>query len=114
MEIFYYTLGVLSVLIVIGIFGIVKVWNRISEIEFSANDMEDYIGDTADDFSDELEKLHSHFEREIERLEKNFGEESEELGRIIDSRLDKFDNHLNQKLKHLEGTIATLIVKDNR
>ena len=114
MEIFYYTLGILSVLIVIGIFGMVKVWNKISEIEFSGNDMEDYIGDTADDFSDELEKLQYFTEAEVERLETNFGAESEGLGRMIDSRIDNLHNTLSKKIENLEGTIARLIVKDNR
>ena len=114
MEIFYYTLGVLSVLVITGIFGMVKVWNKISEIEFSGEDMEDYIGDTADDFSGELEKLQYHFEAEVERLERNFGDESEGLSRLIDSRIDNLHNTLIKKIENLEGTIARLIVKDNR
>ena len=114
MEIFYYTLGVLSVLVITGIFGMVKVWNKISEIEFSGEDMEDYIGDTADDFSGELEKLQYHFEAEVERLERNFGDESEGLSRLIDSRIDSLHNTLVKKIENLEGTIARLIVKDNR
>ena len=114
MEIFYYTLGILSVLVVIGIFGMVKVWNKISEIEFSGNDIEDYIGDTADDFSDELDKLQYFTEAEVERLERNFGAESEDLGKLIDSRVDTLNNHISKKLEKLEGTIARLIVKDNR
>jgi len=114
MEIFYYTLGVLSVLVITGIFGMVKVWNKISEIEFSGNDIEDYIGDTADDFSGELEKLQYHFEAEVERLERNFGDESEGLSRLIDSRIDSLHNTLVKKIENLEGTIARLIVKDNR
>jgi hypothetical protein len=113
MEIFYYTLGILSVLIVIGIFGMVKVWNKISEIEFFSNDMEDYISDTADDLSDELDKLHSSFDREIERVEKNFEHESHELGKMIDSRLDKFDNHLQKKVENLEATVGRIIAQHN-
>ena len=114
MEIFYYTLGILSVLVVIGIFGMVKVWNKISEIEFSGNDMEDYIGDTADDFSDELEKLHALVQDEVDRLDREFREESNELGKLIDSRFDKYDNLINKRFEQLEGTIARLIVKENR
>ena len=114
MEIFYYTLGILSVLIVIGIFGMVKVWNKISEIEFSGNDIEDYIGDTADDFSDELDKLQYFTEAEVERLERNFGAESEDLGKLIDSRIDNLHNTISKKMEKLEATIARLIVKDNR
>mgnify|MGYP000891434723 FL=1 len=114
MEIFYYTLGILSVLVVIGIFGMVKVWNKISEIEFSGNDMEDYIGDTADDFSDELEKLHALTQDEVDRLDREFREESNELGKLIDSRFDKYDNLINKRFEQLEGTIARLIVKENR
>ena len=114
MEIFYYTLGVLSVLITLGIFGMVKVWRRISEIEIFKDDIEDYIGDTADDFSDELDKLQYFTEAEVERLERNFGAESEDLGKLIDSRVDTLNNHISKKLEKLEGTIARLIVKDNR
>lgn len=113
MEIFYYTLGILSVLIVIGVFGMVKVWNKISEIEFSGNDMEDQLFHTADEFADELGKMHSHFDNEIERVEKNFEQESYELGKMIDSRLDKFDNHLHKKVENLEGTIGRLIAQHN-
>tara|TARA_R110000796_G_scaffold169591_2_gene286454 strand:+ start:1113 stop:1457 length:345 start_codon:yes stop_codon:yes gene_type:complete len=113
MEIFYYTLGILSVLIVIGIFGMVRVWNKISENELFSNDMESYISDTADDLSDELDKLQSSFDREIERVEKNFEQESHELGKMIDSRLDKFDNHLHKKVENLEGTIARIITQHN-
>ena len=114
MEIFYYTLGILSVLIVIGIFGMVKVWNKISEIEFSGNDMEDYIGDTADDFSDELEKLQYFTEAEVERLERNFGAESEDLGRLIDSRIDNLHNTLSKKIEKIEGVVGNFIVKNNK
>ncbi len=89
MEIFYYTLGVLSVLVITGIFGMVKVWNKISEIEFSGNDIEDYIGDTADDFSDELDKLTDYVENEVDRLDNEFRQESNELGKMMDSRFDK-------------------------
>lgn len=114
METFYFTLGVLSVLIIIGIFGMVKVWNKISKIEFNTSDIEDYIGDTADDLSEELEKLHSHYENEISRLDSEFREESEELGKMIDSRFDKYDNIVTKRFEQLEGTIASLIVKNNR
>lgn len=114
MEIFYYTLGVLSVLITSGIFGMVKVWRRISEIEIFKEDIEDYIGDTADDFSDELEKLQYFTEAEVERLETNFGSESEGLGRLIDSRIDNLHNTLSKKIEQLEGTIARIIVNENR
>lgn len=113
MEIFYYTLGILSVLIIIGIFGMVKVWNKILEIEFFNNDMEDYISDTADDLSDELDKSHAHLAREIERVEKNFEQESHELGKMIDSRLDKFDNHFHKKVENLEATIGRIIAQHN-
>ena len=114
MEIFYYTLGVLSVLVTLGIFGMVKVWRRISEIEIFKDDIEDYIGDTADDFSDELEKLQYFTEAEVERLDNEFRQESNELGKMIDSRFDKYDNHINKRLEQLEGTIARLIVNENR
>jgi predicted DNA-binding transcriptional regulator len=114
METIYFILGILTVLFTISVIGVVKIWKKVITLEFCESDMEDYISDTADDFSDEIDKLHSHYEKEIERLERNFGDESDGLGKLIDSRVDTLHNHINKKLEKLEGTVAQIIVKENR
>ena len=86
MEAFYFTLGILTVLIIMGAVGIVSIWNKVSNIENTREDLEDYICDTADDFNTELDKVTNYIENQLSGLEKDVNAESEELGNVIDSK----------------------------
>ena len=102
MEMIYFILGVLTVLFIFGVIGMVKIWKRISEIQFSEESMEDFIEDTADDLNTELEKLYDHFDKEVDRIEKASAYESQELGKLIDSRADKISHSIEQRLQKIE------------
>ena len=114
METLYFTLGILSALIVLGVIGIVRVWNKVSGLSVAKSDLEDYIGDVADDMSSELEKLHQHFETETSHMDKELRVELEELQKYFDSRLDKLENKIEHKLQKVEGTLGTFIVQHNK
>ena len=79
MEAFYFTLGILTVLMILVAIGIILIWNKVSNIENTIEDHEDYIGDTADEFDTELDRVTNYIENQLSGLEKDVNAESEEL-----------------------------------
>jgi len=114
METLYFALGILSVLVILGVVGIVMVWKRLAGIEFSEENMEGTIDNLANDINHELEILQDYFKKEIVRLDLAFSEESKELGKMVDSRLDKLERKIEMKLQKIEGTLGAFIVKNNK
>ena len=90
MEIAYFVLGVVAVLLIIGIAIVVKVNNSVNELNERVGNVEKYIDDVEKD-------LHKRIDVEMSdcsvRLDKNIS--------YIDSRFDKFENKIKQKEKDL-------------
>lgn len=114
METLYFTLGILTAFIIIGAIGIFKIWERTNTLSIDKEDLEDYIGDTADDLSNELEKLDDTLNKKIQILEKCFEIESDELGKMIDARIKQFEQKTSHRISKLEGSLGAFIVNNNK
>ena len=119
MEIVYFVLGMVTVLLVLGVVVIVRVGTLVKELkeevqflERSSNDVSnevhrriddevrglqlqlkdalDFIGDTKD-------ILHRRIDEEIREVQSNIDENEKNVLSLLDSRLDKLENKIKQK-----------------
>jgi len=114
METLYFTLGILTVLVIIGVVGVVKVWNKVSALSLIERDLTDHINEIADDVNDELGKMHDELHNRMDQLERDFQGEASEIVSMMDSRFDKFENKVNIRLEKVDATIGNLLVKFNK
>ena len=119
MEIVYFVLGIVSVLLVLGVVIIVRVGtlvkelkeevrflergsndvadgvhrridNEVRELQIQLKDALDFIGDTKD-------VLHRRIDEEIREVQSNIDENEKDVLSLLDSRLDKLENKIKQK-----------------
>jgi len=119
MEIVYFVLGVVTVLLVLGVVVIVRVGtlvkelkeevqflersssdvadgvhrridNEVRELQIQLKDALDFIGDTKD-------ILHRRIDEEIREVQSNIDENEKDVLSLLDSRLDKLENKIKQK-----------------
>jgi hypothetical protein len=119
MEIVYFVLGVVTVLLVLGVVVIVRVGTLVKELkeevqflergsndevsnlhrrvddevrglQLQLKDALDFIGDTKD-------ILHRRIDEEIREVQSNIDENEKDVLSLLDSRLDKLENKIKQK-----------------
>jgi len=119
MEIVYFVLGVVTVLLVLGVVVIVRVGtlvkelkeevqfiergssdvandvhrridNEVRDLQLQLKDALDFIGDTKD-------VLHKRIDDEIREVHSNIEKNERDVLSILDSRLDKLENKIKQK-----------------
>jgi hypothetical protein len=119
MEIVYFVLGVVTVLLVLGVVVVVRMGtlvkelkeevrflergssdvadgvhrridNEIRELQIQLKDALDFIGDTKD-------ILHRRIDEEIREVQSNLDETERDFVSMVDSRLDKLENKIKQK-----------------
>jgi hypothetical protein len=119
MEIVYFVLGVVTVLLVLGVVVIVRVGtlvkelkeevqflergsndvsnevhrridNEVRDLQLQLKDALDFIGDTKD-------ILHRRIDEEIREVQSNLDETERDFVSMVDSRLDKLENKIKQK-----------------
>lgn len=119
MEIVYFVLGVVTVLLVLGVVVIVRVGtlvkelkeevqfmergsqdvandvhrridNEVRDLQLQLKDALDFIGDTKD-------ILHRRIDEEIREVQSNIDENEKDVLSLLDSRLDKLENKIKQK-----------------
>ena len=104
MEIVYFSLGVVTVLLVLGVVVIVRVGTLVKELKEKVRESERYlddetrkirlhIKDTLDIVSDIKDVLH----KRIDEVERSIEDYSRKLTSELDSRLDKLENKIKQK-----------------
>jgi len=103
METLYFALGVLTVLVVIGVVGLLMVWKKSASVEESIKSLWDGIDSLANDVGKESENIHRRIDSELQSVEhncnsidKNLDGKVEEIYRIMDSRLDKLEKRLTK------------------
>jgi nitrogen fixation/metabolism regulation signal transduction histidine kinase len=108
MEIVYFSLGIITVLLVLGVVVIVRVGTLVNELKEKVRDLEQGTLDVAvdihrriDDVDRELNSKISSAEKQIDVVEENLhrriDDVDRELNSKIDSRLDKLQSKINQK-----------------
>jgi hypothetical protein len=80
-----FSLGVVTVLIVLGIVVVVRLAKQVKELKLSTQNLETWV-----DRNDEI--VHRRIDGEIERVDKM----DRDIYSFIDSRLDKLENKLNK------------------
>lgn len=110
METLYFALGVLTVLVLLGVVGMLMVWKKTANAVEEARSLWDGIDSLNRDLGHELEKafkyadkLNQNLEDEVKEIhrridssEMNLNAELTEFQKIMDSRLDKFENRLTK------------------
>ena len=108
METLYFTLGVLTVLVILGVVGMFMVWKKAANAAEELHSLWDGIDSLNRDLGQETNKLinyadelHEHVKndmteihRRIDSVEINLNVELNEFHKVLDSRLDKFENKL--------------------
>ena len=80
-----FSLGVVTVLIVLGIVVVVRLAKQVKELKLSTQNLETWV-----DRNDEM--VNRRIDGEIERVDKM----DRDIYSFIDSRLDKLENKLNK------------------
>ena len=88
MEIVYFVLGVVTVLLVFGVIIMVKVGTLVKELRENLNHLERGTQDLVNDVHRKMDDVNDTIHRRIDY-------EVRELNSILDSRLDKFESKLN-------------------
>jgi hypothetical protein len=110
METLYFTLGVLTVLVILGVVGMFMVWKKAAGAAEESRSIWGGIDSLNRDLGHEIrggivyaDELHKHTEndmseihRRIDSVEINLNGEFNEFQKIMDSRLDKFENRLTK------------------
>lgn len=104
-ELYYFNLGILIGIIIIAIMGLIKSWYKSLVLNLTKVDLSDLIYDVADDLNYEIERTYDELTVKIEQVERSLQVEISEIISILDSRLDRFENEINLKLKKADGTV---------
>jgi len=103
METLYFALGVLTVLVVLGVVGLLMVWKKAASSVDETRSLWDGIDSLANDLAKESENIHRRIDRELQSVEhncnsidRNMDGKIEEIYRIMDSRLDKLEQRLTK------------------
>jgi uncharacterized membrane-anchored protein YhcB (DUF1043 family) len=108
MEIVYFSLGVVTVLLVLGVVVIVRVGTLVKELKEKVRDLKQGTQDVAVDLhrriDDECRELASHVKETLnviddikDVLHKRIDDEMRDVYSQLDSRLDKLDSKIKQK-----------------
>jgi hypothetical protein len=119
MEIVYFSLGVVTVLLVLGVVVIVRVGTLVKELkeevrflERGSNDVADgvhrridnevrelqiQLKDALNFIDDTKDILHRRIDEEIRMVQSNIDENEKDVVSLLDSRLDKLENKIKQK-----------------
>lgn len=110
METLYFTLGVLTVLVILGVVGMFMVWKKAAKtadetasvwsgVDSLNRDLGQEIGNIKN-YVDQIDQHNQHniseIHRSIDSVERNLNGELNEFQKIMDSRLDKFENRLTK------------------
>ena len=119
MEIVYFVLGVVTVLLVLGVVVVVRMGTLVKELkeevqflERGSNDVADGVHRRIDNEVRELQIqlkdalnfivdtkdiLHRRIDEEIREVQSNIDENEKDVLSLLDSRLDKLENKIKQK-----------------
>jgi hypothetical protein len=119
MEIVYFVLGMVTILLVLGVVVIVRVGTLVKELkeevrflERGSNDVADgvhrridnevrelqiQLKDALNFIDDTKDILHRRIDEEIREVQSNIDENEKDVLSLLDSRLDKLENKIKQK-----------------
>lgn len=103
METLYFTLGVFTVLVILGVVGMFRVWKKAAKTAEETASIWSGINSLSNDLGKEIDGLNRTISDEIKEVyetvhavERNLDGELNEFQKIMDSRLDKFENRLTK------------------
>lgn len=103
METLYFTLGVLTVLVLLGVVGMLMVWKKAANAAEEARSLWEAIDSLAVDLANAATDIHRRIDDELTKvsyncdsIDKNLDGKVEEIYRTLDSRLDKLENKLTK------------------
>jgi predicted PurR-regulated permease PerM len=101
METLYFALGVLTVLVVLGVVGLLMVWKKAASTVAENISIWDGIDSLANKLAEEVKDIHRRLDGGLESLEHNCSFIDKEVnGKVkeiystLDSRLDKLEGRL--------------------
>ncbi len=116
MEIVYFVLGVVTVLLVLGVVVIVRVGTLVKELKEEVQHLQRGSNDVANDLHNRIDNdVHRRIDSEVRDLQlqlkdaldfigdtkdvlhKRIDDETKDIISMIDSRLDKLENKIKQK-----------------
>ena len=120
MEIVYFVLGVVTVLLILGVVVIVKVGTQVKElkenvqylergskgadidlhrrIEDEVRELKTQLKEAVSIIQDTSDVLHRRIDDEVRELQSNINENERDVLSLLDSRLDKLENKIKQQL----------------
>jgi predicted nucleic acid-binding Zn ribbon protein len=98
MEIFYFSLGIVTVVILLTVVGMFQVKSRINELNNIVEGLNDQLRDLYDITGREIPTHVSDFESRVDR-------EMSEIYSSMDSRLDKLEARINRQIEFIEREI---------
>jgi len=90
MEIVYFTLGAVTVLLILGVVVIVRVGTLVKELKETVQHLERGSNDVAND-------IHRRIEDEVRELRTKIDFNEREIFSQLDSRLDKLESRINKQ-----------------
>jgi len=107
MEIVYFVLGVVTVLLVLGVVVIVRVGTLVKKLKEEVQFLERGSNDVADG-------VHRRIDEEIRELNSRINFNEREFFSQLDSRLDKLENKLDSRLLKVENKVAKIYLSEDR
>jgi hypothetical protein len=120
MEIVYFVLGVVTVLLILGVVVIVRVGTLVKElketiqhlergsndevnnlhrrIEDEVRELRTQLKEASNIFQDTSDVLHRRIDDEVRELQSNINENERDVLSVLDSRLDKLESKIKQQL----------------
>ena len=98
MEIFYFSLGIVTVVILLTVVGMFQVKSRINELNNIVEGLKDQLRDLEDITGREIPSHISDFESRVDR-------EIAEIYSSMDSRLDKLEARIHRQIEFIEREI---------
>ncbi len=98
MEIVYFVLGIVTVLLISGGVVIFKISNSLNKLKDKSNDIANLHKDLVNTLNDINDVLHRRIDDEIRMVQSNINENERDILSLLDSRLDKLENRITTKI----------------
>lgn len=99
METLSFILGVAAVLAIALVVVMFRVYREVERLKSNAQDHEKWLNEVERQIGEREDVLHRRMDQEIDRVDRLINE----VHRMMDSRFDKFENKITEKLPNKKG-----------
>lgn len=99
METLSFILGVAAVLAIALVVVMFRVYREVERLKSNAQDHEKWLNEVERQIGEREDVLHRRIDQEIDRVDRLINE----VHRMMDSRFDKFENKITEKLPNKKG-----------